>query len=267
MPALDNNFIPKLAETLQKNNRLERLIKQFEDEYSLLPCIGVEIEFYLSKDIKHTEFQNMLGMLVKQEKGDHQFEIDLPPSTNLLKYIDQVNAARNNIIITAQKLGGVANLQAKPFIDDYGSSMHFHINFIGSYFSKENVILAAQSLCHYMLDTFLVFLPNDEDYLRLDKKFMAPTHVSFGGNNRTVSLRIPDLLPRRLEHRLSCPLTDPNIAIFTILKSILLGLQLPENISNIPKIYGNAYDAQYNLTPLPCSKEEAVKFFRAEFFD
>lgn len=270
MSALDNSLIAKLAESLRKNNRLEKLIKQFKNQYGLLPCIGVEIEFFLSKNIQHIEFQKMLGMIVKTEKGDNQFEIDLPPSTNLLEYIEQIKTAKKNIIVTAQKLGGIANLQAKPFINDYGSSMHFHINFFnnfsGSYSSNEIIDQAARSLCHYMLDSFLVFLPNDEDYLRLDNKFMAPTHVSFGGNNRTVSVRLPDLSPRRLEHRLSCPLTDPYIALFTILKSILLGWQSPANIPNIPKIYGNAYDAQYNLKALPISKDAACKLFKTEFF-
>ncbi|WP_425364155.1 hypothetical protein [Candidatus Tisiphia endosymbiont of Hybos culiciformis] len=135
--------------------------------------------------------------------------------------------------------------------------------------SKDNtdiLDLMGRSICHYMLDSFLIFMPNEDDYLRLDKNFMAPTNVSFGNNNRTVAVRIPDSSPRRVEHRIASPLTDPYLAIFTILNSILLGLEFPDKINNINKIYGNAFDQQYNLVPLPKSLAEALELFNLQFF-
>lgn len=209
----------------------------------------------------------MIGLTIKEEKGNNQFEVDLPPTTNLIKYARQIIKLKSNIVNIAKQLGGDANFHAKPFINDYGNSMHFHVNFLSSsgYNSQnqEQILAnAAKSLCHFMLDTFLIFIPNEEDYLRLDSAFMAPTHVSYGNNNRTVAIRIPDLLPKRLEHRLSSPSADPYLVMFTILKSILSGLQSPEKINEWPKIYGNAFDKQYGLIPFPRSRVEAIKLLQ-----
>ena len=120
---------------------------------------------------------------------------------------------------------------------------------------------AARSLSHYMLDSFLIFLPEEEDYLCLNSRFMAPTQVSFGGNNRTVAIRMPDSLPTRLEHRLASSLVDPYIAIFTFLKSIYCGLQDPQIIKNMAKVYGYAFDEQYNLKQLPISSKTSPRNF------
>ncbi len=54
--------------------------------------------------------------------------------------------------------------------------------------------------------------------------------------------------------------------IFTILKSILFGLNNPSQIPDMPKIYGNAYEDQYNLQPLPLSLREAEMKFNYDFF-
>ncbi|WP_375332664.1 MULTISPECIES: glutamine synthetase [unclassified Candidatus Tisiphia] len=262
-------FIHTLSDHLQKNNALQKIIKKFQTDYSLIACIGVEIEFYLSKNIDPLEFQTLLGIAVKKEKGANQFEVDLPPSTNIIEYIEKISSTKSKIQIIAEKLRGNVNFSAKPFASDYGSSMHFHVNFISPNNLENcilNIDLIGQSICHYMLDTFLIFMPNEDDYLRLDKNFMAPTNVSFGNNNRTVALRIPDLSPKRLEHRIANPLTDPYLAIFTILNSIFLGLKFPDKINNINKIYGNAFDQQYNLVSFPKSLTEALKLFNLEFF-
>ncbi|MCC8369111.1 MAG: glutamine synthetase [Rickettsia endosymbiont of Oxypoda opaca] len=271
-----NAFVSNLANNLQKNNQLEKIITKFQKYYNLIPVIGVEIEFYLSPNVDISKFATLTSKYlarqkiskVKKEKGNNQYEIDLLPSTDLINYINEISNVKLALENIAKKLGGNINFSPKPFLNDYGNSMHFHINFI----SEDNVRgdfteVVAKCLCHYMLDTFLIFMPNEEDYLRIDKNFMAPTNISFGGNNRTVALRIPDSYPKRLEHRLASPTTDSYIAIFTILKSILLGFQYPENINDITKIYGNAFDEQYNLISLPKSLSESFKLFKPEFFE
>ncbi len=262
------HFIDKLSDHLQQYNALEEIISKLQ-AYNLIPSIGVEIEFYLSENIDIEQFELLLGIQLKQEKGKNQFEIDLPPTTNIIDYIEKIHTTKHKIENIAKKLQGTVNFYAKPFLDDYGNSMHFHISF--SHSNSLNVDInilnkAADSIAHYMLDSFLIFFPYSEDYLRLDKNFMAPTTLSFGNNNRTVALRIPDSYPKRLEHRLAVPLTNIYIAIFTILNSILLGLQFPASIDQVPKIYGNAFDEQYNLPLLPRSLEEALKLFKLEFF-
>lgn len=267
-----NNFITTLSNNLRKNKQLEKIILQFHRDYNLIPIIGVEIEFYLSPNIDITKFEILARKYlakfkiskIKKEKGNNQFEIDIPPSKDLINYARKIIEVKNTLTKIAEYLNGYINFSPKPFFNDYGNSMHFHINF--DIESTGYIALAAQSLCHYMLDTLLVFMPSSLDYLRINKDFMAPTHVSYGGNNRSVAVRTPNSLPKRLEHRLSSPETDPYIAIFTILKSILLSLKFPSSIKKIEKIYGNAFDPQYSLIPLPNAARESYKLFKPDFF-
>ncbi|BDU60639.1 glutamine synthetase [Candidatus Rickettsia kotlanii] len=274
IPNIDyNSFINTLSGRLQKNKQLERIIAQFHQDYNLIPIIGIEIEFYLSHNIDIAKFEILSRKYlarfkiakIKKEKGNNQFEIDLPPSVNLIQYIKNILEVKTILKKMAQQLNGYIDFSPKPFLDDYGNSMHFHINF-NSEFNDHYIILAAQGLCHYMLDTLLAFMPTTLDYSRINKKFMAPTHISYGGNNRSVAVRTPNAFPKRLEHRLSSPETDPYIAIFTILKSILLALKSPSALQTIEKIYGNAFDPQYNLTPLPTSSQESFMLFKPDFF-
>jgi len=232
----------------------------------------VEIEFYLSPNIDIAKFEILARKYlakfkistIKKEKGINQFEVDLPPSNDLINYIKRIVKVKNTLTKIAEFLNGYIDFSSKPFLNDYGNSMHFHINFDTE--TTDYINLAAQGLCHYMLDTLLVFMPNSIDYLRINKNFMAPTHVSYGGNNRSVAVRTPSSIPKRLEHRLASPETDPYIAIFTILKSILLSLKFPSSIKKIEKIYGNAFDPQYSLIPLPSSVGESHTLFKPEFF-
>ena len=233
---------------------LHEISSKLQVEFGLWPCVGVEIEFYLeSDDIADAPF------LIKKEKGLRQYEIDLPPATDIELLCEQIDEAKNAL----QKWRPGINFHPKPFPDDYGSAMHFHINLLKSdgsnYFDNdENLYLAANSLCHFMLKDFAVFTPEESHYARYSAKFMAPCNVSYGGNNRSVAIRIPDMKPRRLEHRLCSPMTNQRDALYAILRSIYLGLVNPSSIRKYQKIHGNAFDEQYALQPLPRSLKEAT---------
>lgn len=249
--------LKKLSERARKDNILARIGDLFLEDFGLIPCVGVEIEFYLpNDDLSGAPF------VIKQEKGKFQYEIDLPPLQDLDLCAEEIEAAKASL----KKWNSGVDFRSKPFSDDYGSAMHFHINLLtkgGENYFDDNVVLelAARSLCHYMLTSFVIFAPKEEDYMRFDHKFMAPNYVSFGGNNRSVAVRIPSLVPKRLEHRICAPTADSYLAIFVILKSIYLGLKDPQHIDTYDKIYGNAFDAQYDLTPFPKDLKEALEMF------
>lgn len=220
--------------------------KYFVSNHNLTPLVGAEIEFYLSENINVEALASEIGYDIKTEKGENQYEIDLNPTSDLVTMAKEIESAREDISFFAKKLGGEADFSSRPFIDDYGSSMHIHLNFL----EDDNIEKYAQILCHYLPLYIKYFLPTDEDYKRLDAGFMAPTHISWGGNNRSVLIRIPDSLPRRLEHRLAAASADPAKVIFAILDSIKQGLSSYEDIPKLEKTYGNAYDAQYKLVPI-----------------
>jgi len=231
------------------------------EDFGLMPCVGTEIEFYLPDDnISNAPF------VLKKEKGLHQYEIDLPPTTDMLEAVGMIISAKNSL----EAWRGDINFEPKSFADDYGSAMHFHINLLkngDNYFDDEGAIeLAAKSLCHYLLPTFLAFAPKKSHYARYDGKMMAPSRVAYGGNNRSLAIRIPDMVPRRLEHRVSSPMTDPYLAVFTIIQSLYLGLKNPDDLGAHRKIYGNAFDEQYALKPLPRDIESAMTLFDEGFY-
>lgn len=272
-------FLLKLSDRTIKDNILEKLSQQFVGSYNLLPYFGVELEFYLSDNVNILELENVLKTSIKLERGRNQYEIILPPSADLINYSRQILEMQNNIKTAAKFLGGKANLEPKPFLDDYGNSMQFNISFKpiekldnrlspSTHENNEQLVEhIAKSLCHFMLETFIIYMPEEKDYLRIDQRFMAPTHLSYGGNNRTTAIRIPDTIPKRIEHRISSMSADPILVMLTILKSILLGFQRPEKISKFTKIYGNAFSKEYNLIPLPKNRLEACRLFRPSFFD
>ena len=121
--------------------------------------------------------------------------------------------------------------------------MHTHLNFL----EDDNIEKFAQISCYYLSDSTPMFLPLEGDRERLDEKFMAPTHVCYGGNNRTVAIRTPDFIPRRLEHRLPAASADPASVIHTILSSIVKGLSDRIDAKTHAKIFGNAFDKQHGL--------------------
>ncbi|RTK92410.1 MAG: glutamine synthetase [Rickettsiales bacterium] len=240
---MHNKFRIKLSETDDKYNQLAYLQQYFKSKFNLTPIIGVELEFYLTDNINIAILANKINYQIKFEKGKNQYEIDFKPTQDLITIAKEIVLTRDIISDIAKDMGGLADFRSKPFIDDYGSSMHIHLNFL----EDNNIDKYAQILCSQLEQYLNYFLPTQEDYERLDSKFMAPTHISWGGNNRSVLIRIPDSLPKRIEHRLASSNTDPALVIFAIMDGIKNGLENNEEIKHLPKIYGNAYDPQYNL--------------------
>lgn len=255
------SIITKLSRQARANNILTDICNKLELEFDLTPCIGVEIEFYLpSDDISDSPFN------IKKERGLYQYELDLPPLDDASFAVITVESAKKILTRWCSQV----NFHPKPFLSDYGSAMHFHINLVNRslnyYDDIKKLEAGARALCHYLKPTFLVFAPEEDHYHRFDGKMMAPSRVAYGGNNRSVAIRIPDARPYRLEHRVSSPMTDVYLALFTILKSLYLGMKHPENIANYTKIHGNAFDEQYDLELLPRNLDEAIAAFDEGFY-
>ena len=239
-------FKNKLTDREKEYNILKKIENNFKREFNLTPCLGAELEFYLinlTDTWQLTKLEENIEQKIKKEKGYNQYEVEIPPSTNTAFYPDIINKMKRTIKEEARKLNLEANFKSKPFTNDYGSSMHIHLNFLEDNDAEQY----ARILCHYLPLTITAFLPKEEDYQRLDSRFMAPTHICYGGNNRTTLIRIPDSLPKRIEHRLASADANPYEVIYAILSSIYSGLKHPQQITKIDKIYGNAYDPQYNL--------------------
>lgn len=241
-----------------KYNQLDILQQQFQNTLKLTPVMGVELEFYLSDNIDVERLGHEIGFSLEKERGNGQYEIQFLPHTNLVLLAQLIENVRNNIVKYCASGQGWANFNSKPYIDDFGSSMHVHINFL----EDDNIEKYANILCHSIQDYIDYCLPLKQDYERLDHKFMAPTHVCWGGNNRSVMIRIPDTIPKRMEHRLPSSSADPALLFYSFLHAIKQALSTDKKgVISYPKIYGNAFDEQYNLQKIINTSSNS--FFRA----
>ncbi len=228
---------------IDKYNQLDMLQQQFQVQLKLTPVMGAELEFYLSDNIDIEKLGQEIGYNLEKERGHGQYEIQFPPNHNLVLLAKFIEDTRNSITKYCAAQNGWANFNSKPYMDDFGSSMHVHINFL----EDEDIEKYANILCYSLKDYINYCLPLKQDFKRLDHKFMAPTHVCWGGNNRSVMIRIPDATPKRIEHRLPSSSADPALLFYSFLKAIEQSLGKEEGAVSLPKIYGNAFDSQYNL--------------------
>lgn len=243
------------------------MLERIYANYQIKIILGVELEFYLSP---HLINYIPKDLNIKLEKGRGQYEIDLPPSSDILGMIEKINGIKTLLTVIAQKFNGKVHFSAKPFLDDYGNSVHLHINAINS--KKQNIFddkyycgLIASGLCNYMKESFLSFALTENCFTRFDAKFMAPTKICWGNNNRSVAIRIPGLGPTRLEHRVASAEADIYTLVYYIIRAIELTLLYPDKIIITEKIYGNAFDTQYNLPNFPKTLAEAAKLFNYNF--
>jgi glutamine synthetase len=266
-----NINLSNLANDLNIAKALSELSLKFYQTFGLKAIIGAELEFYLSNSEHVAMLEKELCYKFIKERGNNQWEVNFPPYQDITALADLIRDFKLQLQTTVEVIGGRAIFDAKPFQDDYGSALHIHINFLdknGQNFcvKEENTNLIASSLCFYIRETFMIFAPNSDSYNRFNGKFMAPTNISFGPNNRSTALRIPDSHPKRIEHRLAGSDADPYLVLYTILNSIYLGMSNPSKIPLVKKIYGNAFDNHYNLIKFPHTIEEAKRLFNAKFF-
>lgn len=276
----------------QRKPLLEKALALFVAEATLIPIVGMELEFFLTPDnlplpleaflrgiqqrVKEASLPNVA---LETERGNGQYEIQVDHSSNVLAVADAISQLPSIITEEAANFGLQALFDAKPHAGQPGSSLHIHV---GLYrLSGENALMrvgkepfreesstmrhAIGGLLATMQEALAVFAPTAEDYARFKPKQDAPTTVSWGGNNRTVALRIPAsswlLEPtRHVEHRVPAANADPYLAVAAILAGIHHGL-LQKIEPSSPKIYGDASLAMYKLEPLASSLEEALRSF------
>lgn len=226
---------------------------------------------------------------IDREVAEGQYEISLSPEP-VVKALENFNHLRN---IVGRACGNYSKnpvFEAKPFDNLPGSGLHVHVSLHDSVSDKnlfmrpskekesEIMLNSVGGLLLTMLKDFTIFAPNESSYKRftsvrnelLSKKSPplsaynnAPVNVSWGGNNRTTAIRIPastiDETKRHIEHRVSGIDANESQVVEKILEGIYIGLK--DKISPPEKIYGNAYDDQYNfLETFPETLSEALSF-------
>lgn len=218
----------------------------------------MELEFYVADNLSEETILETLNEIcnncyaAEKERGDGQYEI-------ATKTFDDVNEFVNHATNLRKIIGThlEADFSAKPKAQDYGSALHFHLHLADE--NGTNIFTRTESgeyspallhtlggLLETMLQNLKIFSPNDTGrFVEHDKN--SPTHISWGPNNRSCALRLPDkpLDNKHIEHRVSSADADIGQCVEAILQGTIHGLH--NKIDPSAPIYGNAWDTQYGL--------------------
>ncbi len=263
--------------------RLDALTQRLANEYGYHAVIGCEIEWYVCdakcgvndevrfaycERLKHS-FDAVFYDAIDVEDGVGQVEMSLPFRRDVEVLIADVAAVKRAACHVAETMGLTADFGAKPFPDDYGSGLHIHVHLEDAHgnriFDKKNGELNAPfafsiaGLLESAPDYISIFSPSEADDARFVAGFNAPVNYSWGYNNRSCALRIPDGTSElqgveailaskgerqwRIEHRLAGANANIEQVICAVMQGVLLGLEQKETPP--APIYGNADEAQY----------------------
>ncbi len=212
---------------------------------------------------------------VEKEQGVSQVEIKTSFTSDLTALCEELEAAKKFIKNFAKTKNLTASFAAQPFCDDCGSSLQFNISLHQddkNIFEYDEQILkkVAAGLLDKTNEMMIFLAPKEADYARFSfvtnrnlfkqGKYTAPVNLSFGADNRTCAIRIPQSKTnKRLEYRVAAADADPFLAISTILVAIIFGIKFGQ--SGFEQIHGNAFDQQYQLKDFCKNLEEAQRYF------
>jgi len=137
----------------------------------------------------------------------------------------------------AARHGLQACFMAKPFGDRSGSGLHMHVSLADA---QGNNLYASEDptgtplmrhsiagMMDRMRESLALFCPNANSFRRFQANSYAPLALTWGVNNRTVSLRVPGgpASTRHIEHRVCGADANPYLAAAAILAGIRHGIR------------------------------------------
>jgi len=220
-------------------------------------------------DIRKTcETLDVPADTIISEIGPGQYEINLNHINDPLKAADHAILFKRLVKGTATKHGMAASFMAKPYMGESGNGFHVHFSMVddqgnnifddGTDKGTDTLRHAIGGLMKAMPESMLVFAPHLNSYRRFQKGAHAPTFASWGYENRTVALRVPESpgVARRIEHRVSGADANPYLVLATILAGALHGIS--EKIEPNQAVEGDAYEAYDPNFALPNTWEMAT---------
>ena len=233
-----------------------------------------EFEELLSDIHAACQLQSLPAETFVSEYAAGQFEINLHHCEDALKACDQAILLERCIKQMARHHGLVATFMAKPFAEQAGSGLHVHVSMLDE--NGRNVFggpidtrigrpvsdtmrHAIGGLIAAMPESMALFAPNANSYRRLRPGTYAPTRANWGGDNRTVSLRLPgqDEKSARIEHRVAGADANPYLVTAAVLAGIHYGIV--NEIEPPAPVVGDAY-AQHALE-MPVRWSRALDVF------
>lgn len=193
------------------------------------------------------------------ENGPGQFEINLMHVPDALQAADLGTLMKRAVRGVARKHGLDATFMAKPYGDKSGSGMHVHFSILDS--RGQNIFSGSSAkgspalrhavggLLAAMPASTLVFAPNANSYRRFAAGSHAPTTVSWGYDNRTAALRIPesDRAGTRIEHRVAGADANLYLALAVMLAGAYDGIT--RKTEPMKAYTGNVWDSDAQRLP------------------
>jgi glutamine synthetase len=203
------------------------------------------------------------------EAGAGQMEINFSHG-DPLELADRVFLFKRTVRETALRHGIFATFMAKPMEVEPGSAMHIHQSILDD--QGQNIFsqadgTASEAFFHYIagLQKYIpqvmpMFAPYVNSYRRLAPFMSAPTNVSWGYDNRTCGIRIPNshANARRVENRVPGVDVNPYLAIAATLACGYQGMI--EAKQPTAPLTTSAWNMAHDL---PHHLEDAIELLRA----
>ena len=206
------------------------------------------------------------------EAAPGQYEVNLVHRDPLTAADDAVMLKRL-VSQVARRQGTAVTFMAKPFADHPGNGLHAHVSllkdgrpvFADPQTGTTRLHHAVRGCLDTMVEAQLGFIHTFNGFRRMQPGSYAPASLSWGENNRSVAIRLPEAEPpaRRLEHRLAGADANPYIVTALVLGAMLRGLD--EARDPPPPTELNAY-ADPTLTRLAPFMDDAIERFAASRF-
>lgn len=214
------------------------------------------------------------------EVGTGQYEIEIGHE-EALKTADTIVTYKAIIRALAEKNGYKATFMPKPFIDENGNGMHFHVSL---WEGKKNLFstlkvnqisdLAYQfiaGLLEHASALTAVVAPTVNSYKRLVPGYEAPVYIAWAPLNRSALIRVPmfqNVNEARFEYRCPDPSCNPYLAFIAIVAAGMDGidreLDLPSPImKNIYSLTPNELD-ELDIKILPGNLFEALSCLKQD---
>jgi glutamine synthetase len=276
-----------------KTTILTNLLDKLNAEFGVLPRIGIELEFYIEQNnaeqipsqeifrliLEECHKQNIKILDLEEEKGKSQFEIKTYPESNLQKLIEDFENLKKIIKSACKKTKTKVIFDAQPYFHDCGSALQLNLSLNnknsenifrrkyenGEFVETEEILNCIGGLCEFIGKYSIFFSQKQEDFARYNTeknrllhkkgKFVSPSNVSWGVDNRTTAIRIPSQKfssvkeyqkadeQRRIENRVPSADCDIALAIIGTLAGVYSGLK--NKITPPNRIFENAYDIEH----------------------
>ncbi len=202
------------------------------------------------------------------EAGAGQMEINFTHG-DPLELADRVFLFKRTVRETALRHGIFATFMAKPMEMEPGSAMHIHQSILDA--EGRNIFSQADGsaspaffhyiagLQKYVPQVMPMFAPYVNSYRRLAPFMSAPTNVSWGYDNRTCGIRVPnsEADARRVENRVPGVDVNPYLAIAATLACGYQGMV--EALQPAEPLSSSAWNMSHDL---PRHLEDAIELLR-----